>query len=725
MKSKLILLVLLLISGVVFSQKTSYIPLYIQDTSTIEGSQFTWTKTAQSANFTIIWGDSAGLDPTVATNTNLVFNPMNILDTMETIYQEFINIGFANDTIGTNLNLYKIPIIMLNTYGPSGPTGWAFGGQVDDKIGAFWANPLAMQDGGVAAHELTHSLQAQIVIDFRTPNAMGYAWVNTQIFWETHANFMRNIIYPQAANAWGMDLYGLESWGQWKNTYENYHLLFAIKEEDGINIINDMWKASYSYEYPIAAYKRLSNYTQHQLNDKLYKYARRMPTFDYPTDNLGHVLRASRSNNMNNFIPSVQTLYTILKKDTFNGNHFFAPEEIAPEEYGYNIIPLNPNEDSCAVIIKFKGHTTINPYAGWRYGFVTSLPDGTISRYSDTYAAPEAIIGFELLPNEHQMYLVVMGAPTTITTNVNHDTWRGYPKRYRFPYEITISGGSPEGHQPPPAFRSHLKSNGHIHANGGGWVSNSANVANSVFVAPRAMVMGNANITGNAVIDHTAMIRNATISGNAIVKDNALVIGGNISGNAIIAGQAFVENDVIYGNALVDMRARVSNYTLHGSIHVGGDVIVYNNTGNCDNGVYFRMTNFFQNNLLECDNRTVLHPNNTDVNNPLVPFTSAQMTLNCNCSNFPGCLTVDASNLENGINYKIYPNPTSSILNIELVDNDASQIILYNAIGMEILNIKNNEPRIQIDLSKFAVGIYFVNINSGGKTIVRKILINR
>lgn len=725
MTSKLILLALLLISDFVYAQKTSYIPLYIQDTTTIEGRQFTWTKTAQSANFTLIWGDSAGLNPTTATNPSLVFNPASILDTMETIYQAFKNLGFANDTIGTNLNLYKIPIIMLNTYGPTGPMGWAYGGQVDGIIGAFWANPLAMQDGQVAAHELVHSLQSQIVIDFRTPNAIGYAWDNMQIFWETHANFMRNIIYPQAANAWGMDLYGMESWGQWKNTYENYHLLFAIKEEDGIGIINKMWKEGFSYEYPIAAYKRLSNYSQQALNDKLYKYARRMPTFDYPTDNLGQVLRASRTHNMTNFIPSVQTLYTILKKDTLNGNRYLAPIEIAPEEYGYNIIPLNPNEDSCAVIIKFKGHTAINQYAGWRYGFVTSLADGSISRYSDTYDADEATIGFELLPNEHQMYLVVMGAPTSITTNVNHDTWKGYPKRYRFPYEVTISGGTPEGHQAPPAFRSHLKSNGRIHANGGGWVSNAANVANTVYVAPRAMVMGNSNITGNVVIDNTAMVRNATISGNAIIKDNALVVGGNISGSAIIAGQAFVENDIIFGNARVDMRARVSNYRLHGSIHVGGDVIVYNTTGDCDNGVYFRMTNFFENNLLECDNRTVMHPNNTDVNNVLVPFTAAQMNLNCNCSNFPGCLTVKTSSLEDAIDCKIFPNPTSGILIIELAEIDASEITLYNGIGMKILNIQNEEAKIQIDLSNFEAGMYFVHIKSGEKTIVKKILLTR
>lgn len=658
MKSKLILPILLLLCNVVYSQKTAYIANYIRDISTVEGKQFTWTKTAQSANFTIIWGDSVGLDPTKASNPDLRFNPVSVLDTMEVIYQRFKNLGFANESAGTKLSQYKIPIVMYGTYGPSGPQGWANGGDVDGIIGAFWIHPKGVQDGHVVAHELVHSLQMQINIDFRKPNNLWYSFMHTSnLFYETHANFMRNIIYPQDAKSWGMDLYGMESWGQWKNAYENYHLLFAIKEEDGINIINRMWLECNKEEYPIETYKRLSNYTQQELNDKMYKYARRMPTFDFPTDGLGKHLRADRSKEMRNVNPTVQTVYTILKKVSNRENQFFASEEIAPEEYGYNIIPLNPINNSCPVIIKFKGHTESNQYAGWRYGFVTSFADGTISRYSETYSSNESAIGFSLLPGESQMYLVVMGAPNAITTDVNHDTWQGYAKRYRFPYDLTVSGANPEGHQAPSKFRSQLKSDGRLHPNGGGWVSSSSVVDNSVFVAPNAMVTGNSRITGNVKVYNTAMIRDATISDNVIVKDNAFITGGNISGNATISGLAFLENSTVYGTALVNMRARVSNYKLHGNIHVGGDVIVYNKSGDCDNGVYFRMTNYYQDNKLACDNRTALHRENTDVNNSIVAFTNAQMNLDCNCSNYPACnaceVTTTAQALEtvNGWTY--------------------------------------------------------------------------
>ncbi|MBK7342617.1 MAG: hypothetical protein IPJ06_05590 [Saprospiraceae bacterium] len=141
------------------AQKTAYIPNYLLDGATVDGSQFTWDKTAESENFTLIWGDEAGIDPPSASDPDLRFQPQEILDTLEWIYQQMADIGFVWDTIGTNLHLYKIPVIMLNTFGPDGVTGWAFGGDADGIMGTFWAHPLAMKGGHVAAHELTHSLR--------------------------------------------------------------------------------------------------------------------------------------------------------------------------------------------------------------------------------------------------------------------------------------------------------------------------------------------------------------------------------------------------------------------------------------------------------------------------------------------------------------------------------------------------------------------------------------
>lgn len=704
-----------------FSQKEVYIPNYIRDTNTVEGNQFTWSKTAQSENFFLIWGEGVGEDPTQASNPDLRFNPQSILDTMEFIYTVFEEFGFVIDTPGTNLSVYKVPIVMLNTYGPGVAEGWAFGGDVDGVIGAFWAHPLAMQTGHVAAHEFAHSMQAQAVIDYRWPNGFGPVWNFSGIFWETHANFLRNLMYPQDVTAWGMDQYHIETWIDWKNTYENYALLMAITESEGIDITNRLWRESFSNEYPQQAYKRLMNYDQSSFNDKMYEHIRRMATYDFNYNNLGNYFRQYRRNDLMYSLPSMQTTYTILDQDEFEPTIFRSPIHLSPEEYAYNVIPIHPDEDSCAVFVKFKGHNEVNDHAGWRYGFVTANPDGAISRYSETFGTDSSDIDFALESGESAMYFVVMGAPhDDIQISPDNDTWKGYPKHFRYPYEINIRGGYPEGFQDSEDFRSNLRNDGHIHENGGGWIQNSAFVDASVYVSPTAYVLGSSIITGNVRIENTSVVVDAVISDDAIIRDNAFVNRGWIRDQAIIEDQALLEQDSIWGNAKVGGRARVTDYKLHGDIVVGGDVIVYNNEGDCDNGVYLRMTNYYENNLLECDGRTHDHPANADVNQVLNSFDPSQLISRCNCANYPGCFTVNThENYKEISHFNISPNPASGVIYIHNLSGEETWDLcivdmMVNKLG-EIENLKNVT---RIDVTHLPAGVYNAVFTSSKKSRV-------
>ena len=208
-----------------------------------------------------------------------------------------------------------------------------------------------------------------------------------------------------------------------------------------------------------------------------------MACYDFEFNNWGNFFREARYNDLKYSWMSIQSTFNILKAIPGSPNRYEIPIEQAPEEYAYNIIPLHVESDSCAVIIKFKGHSETNEHAGWRYGFVTEKNDGKVSRYSETYNSDEKEIHFTLENGESKMYFVVMGAPkTNITTNSTNDTWHGYPKHFRFPYKIAITGAFPEGHQDPSLFRADLKSNGTIHLNGGGWVDNNSNVSSSVYI---------------------------------------------------------------------------------------------------------------------------------------------------------------------------------------------------------------------------------------------------
>lgn len=710
-------------SNSVIAQKQVYIPLYLQNQNDVNGAQFSMDKTAESENFILIWGNTVGTDPSNYPDQDLRFDPQFILNIMEDIYTDFKELDFLDDDAGTNLAKYKIPIVIYNTWGDNGAQGWANGGDVDGVIGAFWAHPNAMRSGEVAAHEFAHSMQAQVNIDYRKQNGLGLVWINSGIFWETHGNFMRNILYPQAVTAWGMDVYHIETLGDWKNTYENYEFLFAIMEDEGVSMVGDLWRKSLSTEYPLQAYKRIAGYDQSTFNDKMYGYTRRMATHDFTTNNVGSFFRQYRKDDLKFHLPSIQATYTILKQIEGSSTRFEVPIHLAPEEYAYNVIPLHMEDDSCAAIIKFKGQTQANAHAGWRYGFVTAHPDGTVSRYSDIFSEDEDEISFELQGDETQMFFVVMGAPKdNIQTNTSNDTWKGYPKHFRYPYELNIVGAKPEGFQEATEFRKELKNSGSVHSNGGGWVENSANVASTVYVGPHAMVLGFSNLSGEVRIENTALIRNAQISGNVIVSENAFVDRGTYSGNAKIKGQAFSEENIMDGDAVMGMRAKVSFYDLHGDIEVGGDVVVYNDEGDCDNGVYYRMTNYYENNLFECDNRNADHPQNKDVNNSYSNFSDEEMKLKCSCETLPDCLTLDKKETPDKSNISIYPNPVSEFLYISNPSNEQiTGINVINLLGQKVKSLNSGQlSDNKMSLENLSPGSYFLEINIKNTHSIKK-----
>jgi hypothetical protein len=71
---------------------------------------------------------------------------------------------------------------------------------------------------------------------------------------------------------------------------------------------------------------------------------------------------------------------------------------------------------------------------------------------------------------------------------------------------------------------------------------------------------------------------------------------------------------------------------------------------------------------------------------------------------------------------KIYPNPVSNILNINLLGifNKQSYIQIVDAKGSVVIEQKAMNNPQAIDVSKLAKGIYLVKINNGGSYITSK-----
>jgi hypothetical protein len=56
---------------------------------------------------------------------------------------------------------------------------------------------------------------------------------------------------------------------------------------------------------------------------------------------------------------------------------------------------------------------------------------------------------------------------------------------------------------------------------------------------------------------------------------------------------------------------------------------------------------------------------------------------------------------------KLYPNPTSNILNIESVGS-IQNIVIYNVLGQEVMNKQANESLVSLDVSGFNAGVYVI-----------------
>lgn len=74
----------------------------------------------------------------------------------------------------------------------------------------------------------------------------------------------------------------------------------------------------------------------------------------------------------------------------------------------------------------------------------------------------------------------------------------------------------------------------------------------------------------------------------------------------------------------------------------------------------------------------------------------------------------------------VYPNPSTGIVNIDY--KQASEIKISNLIGAVVYEEKISEniagPR-NIDLNKFANGIYFINVLNGEKSSKHKVILNK
>ena len=800
-------LFLLFVCGV-FAQKIVYIPTSfnrggdvdycntfgqngtVQSIDNLIDNNERWSKSRsyESDNIVCFWEKGFGTDATKLinpANATTTFNLTTIIKQAEKIYHYHLDSLHAANKAGVSINKYKFLIMLSYT------TTWAaYGSGYDFTIGAIWMNPAALGVGNTTiypyftlAHELFHAMSYQNYCDRTDDTYRAFQDSFNGPFWERSANHAAWVLYPLTTTDFERYMYATQS--HFLNTRKHYSPSFFLENLDAVYgkaKLGEIWQNNKTDEHVMNTVCRvLFNNDQSKLNDFVALTAMKNMTWDYRKNSNGVYMKTYQDaiaydTDASTVYPSniIQKKHrTILYAVDYDKRHFAVRDCQAPQDYGYNaiqIFPENRNSDGSATFsMHFKGHTE-DTYknAGWRWGFVAVQQDGS-ARYGEIYGSVDQVASFTINSTDAEIWLIVAGTPSAQTANHNYSWEAGFPKYYRYPYELRFQNAVPMGYNFD--FEGSII-DGTPHSNGGGWVASTASVSESAYVGPHAKVLGTATVSENARIEDFAIVKGrAQVYGNAIIRENAMVFStSKVYGNAIVSGSArcmnqtevcdsaFVTDNAflvftkVYGHAIVCGNLwQKSAGNIGGTCIAGGDGETTGYTATGDvlagpelSGTFLQYPDPYYNGRNRKDAKGNLSIGKLDslrqnwnkletrfriLNNSISSnTTNPNYDINKPYSYFSTDIDMALSDSHTGLDnlpldktIYLYPNPAMQYVNLMGLDNEAAFIQLFDMKGSLILE-QTVAPNITIDLQKHEPGLYLLKIKTTSKTVFEKLI---
>ncbi|HNV66020.1 MAG TPA: DUF6055 domain-containing protein [Bacteroidales bacterium] len=414
-----------------------YIPLEMRSMD-LNKSSSTWYfgRSRQSEHFIVFWGkgydESGFVTPSDHPDPAYRVDIDDLLAKAEQFWSMNVNILKFLTPGSSKTDQYKMMIFLFYQ------TDWlATGAGYDNTIGALWVSPSTCQPvGSTIAHEIGHSFQYQVYCDNGGNSGWRYGFGGDggNGYWEQCAQWQAYQSYPdEAFNSYNFNVYidncHRSTFHEWQR-YANYFINYYWADKHGIDFIGRLWRESGAVgpEDPAQAYMRITGISLEQYNDEQFDYARRMVTWDLDA------LRAIGSNRTG--------AHSCSLNQAADGFRQIAPEKCI-ENHGYNVIRLNVPASGTVVTATFEGiagapgYRSINAdAAGWRYGYVALLSDGT-RVYSDMFSASSGTASFTCPENCSDLWFVVSGAPKTYW---QHGWDEDESNDEQWPYRVKFSG---------------------------------------------------------------------------------------------------------------------------------------------------------------------------------------------------------------------------------------------------------------------------------------------
>ena len=447
---KTILIIILLFTIPAFceelSQKKIYLPKpsVAHDTSGFdEDIEFGWDATkwdksrmVSTDNIVLFWAPEFGGNICEAPdyieiaqngdtiNHNMKVDLANLLGKLENFY------SFFRDTLvftkpDSKAEKYKMMVMLDYSL-----EGTAYGGDYDTEIGALWIAPNRVQDKELncIAHELGHSFQSQIICD-----GEGEAWGGNGFF-EMTSQWMLWQVNPewQKDERYHLDAFSDLTHKAFLHLDNIYHSPYVIElwgEKHGEPFIAELFRNGKIGEDPAMTYMRLTGQSQKEFNDEMFRNYQRLVNWDI--------------DRVRDYTREYTDIWHTYLEDIGGGWKRISAKN-CPENYGFNIIPLEVPAPGKKIKIDFNGETNLPGYislnpenAGWRYGYVSVDKNGN-AHYGEMKSDNKGQLIYKT-PKDgdiESLWLVVMGAPTKHWQNIDGPK---NPGDAQWPYKIKIT----------------------------------------------------------------------------------------------------------------------------------------------------------------------------------------------------------------------------------------------------------------------------------------------
>lgn len=408
-------------------EKAIYIPNDLRSMNLeSDTSKWSFKRMVSTPDVALFWAKGFGPDITQAPDLdghNMKVDLANLMGKLQHFYDFFYkDLAFVKP--GTKADKYKMMVMLDYSL-----EGTAYGGDYDGQIGALWIAPNRVQDKNLncIAHELGHSYQLQITCD-----GEGEAWGGAG-FYEMTSQWMLWQVNPEWQKDENFHLKAFsdlthKAYLHIDNIYHSPYVIELWGEKHGLPFIAELYRQGKVGEDPVMTYKKLTGMDQKAFNDEMWHNYARLVNWDI--------------NRVRDYTREYADIWHSKLDNAGGGWQRISPEN-APENYGFNVIPVDVPENGKSVKIDFRGEAGKKGYctknaskAGWRYGLVAVDAEGN-AHYGEMQSAKKGTVSYKAPAGKDikKLWLVVMGAPTEHWRNIDGPE---NPGDAQWPYSIRV-----------------------------------------------------------------------------------------------------------------------------------------------------------------------------------------------------------------------------------------------------------------------------------------------